>query len=1056
MTLAEAEGLLTDPSFLEGAQLCNPDMGVSAASALVRGSEYGWPFPLAHTPALISAFVDPCMNAALKTKLKDLLLACAPSDCANMSAIACLFCVGQDAGAVQDAIRKMARDAVPLATALLCALASRDLEATNRLLTDPRFVEASRLLDGITPPLGSEVEQALVLCIQPQCRPALRLSAASALVKGVEFGWSFPHAQAQVLILAIIDSNTSANLKTQLQKLLLTCMSDATSIARSFCEDRVVGEVQDAIRNISRDALPMATALLCALASRDVEAAKRLLTDPNFRDAARLLDDLTPPLGSEVGQALLLCIQPPCNPDVRLSAVSALVRGAESGWSCPPAHAPTLILAWLEPGSSWCLRSELQKLLLTSVSDGPDIALCCKRVLEAPQLERLVDAVATETDGMFKDTFAPVVMTAALLKNPNSEQAVGWLQSLRCNVQFARGDAFKRALALFMCLRNREVRSLLEIEGALHGSVLHAVASVGDLDAFKRLVNVGAMPLLTNAEGQMPLALVPAQRKAQFQAYIDSLAVDATRVGDGNAYHEAMGSAGTIVEVEWLCTQPIWYGPANLKTHHSLLKLTVQSGASEKIYALETCQHDSADEEQWKDGVIISEWRSVFCQQLDLYAKLRRSDLSGANLTVAQVRLAALREGAYDLKRNNCHQAAKRAYNYCACLRRKKLWHPNGFLTAIPTPMQKLFLRLLKGNPLGCHPTRMESRPAKSLELPTPPPMDSDRELLMLGALLSAWIYDPVDSQAVIAPPPGDLELIHLAMQGQHLWDDPRISSCSHIQWALLQSEEMFALVFKGTSSLKDVWVNMRAKPVPTDLDGSGLQGHFGMWQALRQRECDVVDTVGRMIRENSGPELKPLLVCGHSLGGGYALLAALSFMKERRRDVLNLPEIEVITFGAPQVIVPDEESPLWSCLNGKTVNLIHTRDVVPRLPKHLSWLQQADLEVFGITLHTGSSIGRLPQFPEFGDYGHVGKLIFIQKEPSKLVAQVEATDKDACLKRLLEPLPPEALQVEVEASNSKVDVKLTGFHLISGYVQTLRELPPMTFGDIPASQAEG
>lgn len=1060
---------------------CNPDLQRSAASALVRGTKHGWSFPFERAPALILAVVDSNRSADLKTKLLELLHTCS----SNAAAIARRFCESQRADEVECAIRGMACHTVPIATALLCGLASRDREAAQTLLKDPNFAHAAQLVCHIKPPFEGGMGEALLSCIQPPCNPDLRLSAATALVQGTrsESQWSLLPAQTPSLILALIDSGSSAALKTELKKLLLTLVSPTSiaSIAIHFCHSRgrKVAEVQLAIREMVHHILPIATALLCSLTSYNPEAAYRLLSDPSFVEASRLLDSITSPIGHGMGKALLSCIRPPCNPDLRLSAATALARGTRSGWSLMPAQAPDLISVWMDPGTSALLKTKLETLLLTCVPDGlwalplehapalvmawtdscPSAALktklmellftcdsdalaiarCCARELEPPKLERAMGAMSTgETS-----RFAPIVITAALLKNPCNEKAFCWLKTWMSTSQSARGDVLAGALSAFMCLPDREVGSLLKIKGQVHGSVLHAAASVGDFEAFQRLVNVGGQPVQKNDDGAMPLDLVPDESREQFKAYIERLLprIGSTRVGDGKAFEKAMGNVGTIVEVEWLFFPICSGGPFNIaKFHHSLVKLTVRSHESEGIYVLEKCEfkdRSKAEEEQWKHGVIISMWDCVCGQMLDSYAKLGQCDLWSAHLTIAEVRRAVLKHGPYDLEWSNCHHAAQCAYNYCARFSKMKLLYPDRAWTAVAR-VARVARPFARSSPSGCHPASMEARPQpKPRASTTSPTIPCERERLMMAAQLSEWIYEPAHRQ----PPPGS-------------WDGIFFSSGSPTQWALLESQEMFALVFRGTTCLEEFMVDVCA--LPTELDPSGIRVHCGMWRALRQGECDVVDDVRSRISETMELQPKPLLICGHSLGGGYALLAALHLMEEGHRDTGSLREmIEVVTFGAPQVIVPDVASDLWLNLNSKTRNLINMWDPVPRLPTHWSWLKQANLEVSGVNFHTGSSTASI-HIPEFKDYGHVGELVFIQQDPSEVVALVEATDKARCLKLLLEELPQEARTVDVDVSNSTGDVKLAGYHKISAYVQTLRELPLMSFVDNPAPQDEG
>jgi hypothetical protein len=61
--------------------------------------------------------------------------------------------------------------------------------------------------------------------------------------------------------------------------------------------------------------------------------------------------------------------------------------------------------------------------------------------------------------------------------------------------------------------------------------------------------------------------------------------------------------------------------------------------------------------------------------------------------------------------------------------------------------------------------------------------------------------------------------------------------------------------------------------------------------------------------------------MCGHSLGGGYALIAAAHLLTQQ------FPVTSVQNFGAPQVIGSgQEEHPAWQKLNDITTTLVHSK----------------------------------------------------------------------------------------------------------------------------------
>ena len=91
-----------------------------------------------------------------------------------------------------------------------------------------------------------------------------------------------------------------------------------------------------------------------------------------------------------------------------------------------------------------------------------------------------------------------------------------------------------------------------------------------------------------------------------------------------------------------------------------------------------------------------------------------------------------------------------------------------------------------------------------------------------------------------------------------------------------------------------------------------------------------TVDRISALVRSSDKPKV---VLCGHSLGGGYAILAALDMVHR------ELPIASVVTFGAPQVVVPDPANPTWQKLNAMAVLYVNAWDIVPRLPSCDAWL---------------------------------------------------------------------------------------------------------------------
>jgi pimeloyl-ACP methyl ester carboxylesterase len=93
----------------------------------------------------------------------------------------------------------------------------------------------------------------------------------------------------------------------------------------------------------------------------------------------------------------------------------------------------------------------------------------------------------------------------------------------------------------------------------------------------------------------------------------------------------------------------------------------------------------------------------------------------------------------------------------------------------------------------------------------------------------------------------------------------------------------------------------------------------------------DVLEQVIEHVSKHRKPS-QGLVVCGHSLGGGYAQLAALELLQH---DNSKFSPSAVVTFGSPLVIVPDpghEHRDTWEALDAMCLSFINSYDPVPRM----------------------------------------------------------------------------------------------------------------------------
>lgn len=215
-----------------------------------------------------------------------------------------------------------------------------------------------------------------------------------------------------------------------------------------------------------------------------------------------------------------------------------------------------------------------------------------------------------------------------------------------------------------------------------------------------------------------------------------------------------------------------------------------------------------------------------------------------------------------------------------------------------------------------------------------------------------------------------------------------------------------------------------------------GLRVQGGMWLALNQRQCHTLKAITATIEElqQSNPGLQNVVMCGHSLGGAYAILAGLDRLHR------GLGVTSVVGFGAPQVIVPDRTNPYWQKLDEITTVYVNSWDCVPRLPSCSNWLfsvlpaalpSVASVKFGGVKVGVKAGGQVIEQFAPhkdaFSDYDVVGTLAFV-REGSRQIVLVPGAPDGEC-QELLSKEPPRAGPFVVHD------------HLMSNYVSILRRL---------------
>jgi hypothetical protein len=215
---------------------------------------------------------------------------------------------------------------------------------------------------------------------------------------------------------------------------------------------------------------------------------------------------------------------------------------------------------------------------------------------------------------------------------------------------------------------------------------------------------------------------------------------------------------------------------------------------------------------------------------------------------------------------------------------------------------------------------------------------------------------------------------------------------------------------FKGTNSLLDVVID--AGGVPMYASELGLQVHGTMWASLHSSAKSTADQlleqlepfVHRSSPNSADGQPIDLILTGHSLGGGFALLVALELIaRGMKRGGESSYEAHVagaeatsgvdwrfnplvLTFGAPMVVVPDTSNELWNALNERAFLFVNAWDIIPRMPSAEVWLFDVLPRATGVlgSVWGAEQMAEKHLRPAFGcleTYDTCGTMIFLDNE---------------------------------------------------------------------------
>jgi len=564
---------------------------------------------------------------------------------------------------------------------------------------------------------------------------------------------------------------------------------------------------------------------------------------------------------------------------------------------------------------------------------------------------------------------------------------------------------------------------LLSYPGLVHAAtssgetLLHIAAKAGRQPVAKVLVEAGAPIGLLNDAGYSAIQLAKWNRHKALARYLEkSRGTFDMKGGSGRELKKALKDRRTVTEVEWLFI-PLG-GPVKLLGgRHSMLAITVRSGADTHRYVIEKAADDpgvqvpKTPEDIGYRGVFLSKWQEVARGRTNISAfrRLAGDQIGNADLTMRHLFHLAVgpedEQNDYDVGTNNCHHMAFTLFNHCAAEGFKLSFQniPDRTLTDVARVLKSVFgldvarsggksrIKISDVNISDMAHWSSESQVAERMyDRTTRMRMSSnttegEHQHAHITAVLSDWVYeaDP-DKLPQLLPRSegsGAPRVLNIKVQ----------QGANSVQWAIVKVAATIFVVFKGTDSFRDCVVNAMFSPFKDPR--VRLSMHTGMWTAMHPGEVGTVDEI-QMVLDTQETEV-PVVLCGHSLGGGYALLAALDLHSSYPQTARRVKA--VVTHGAPQVVIPprlndpQQGRDAWSWLNELSIGYVNAFDMIPRLPSCEDWVKKIvprTPRLSGRTKKWDLFPHKLAQkvedmWPFMKDYRPVGKLMFVDKQHS-------------------------------------------------------------------------
>lgn len=142
-------------------------------------------------------------------------------------------------------------------------------------------------------------------------------------------------------------------------------------------------------------------------------------------------------------------------------------------------------------------------------------------------------------------------------------------------------------------------------------------------------------------------------------------------------------------------------------------------------------------------------------------------------------------------------------------------------------------------------------------------------------------------------------------------------------QAAFIEHKDYLCFAFRGTNELVDWLDNINV------LSTKQLFGEFhkGFWDSV----TDVWDTLWAAYEERQRVQERPIMITGHSLGGGMATIAAA------RLTHLKIPFTSVYTFGQPRSMTRSTAKMLDSMCKGQFFRFENNNDIVTKVPSRFT-----------------------------------------------------------------------------------------------------------------------